>query len=118
MTGWGFRDRMGEISTGRYKMICEWRNIRKYKKRILLRFLIVHFTVSVSVTILPCGMVNTLGLVEESRLLEIKQSVKELFYYNIWFEVWISIVCIILIGYMIRFPREDTIVTLKVRMDN
>ena len=105
------------------------------KKQILLRFLIFLFTVSVSVTVLPCGMVNALGLfgevkssavtedrdaekAEESRLLEIKQSVKGLFYYNIWFEVWISIVCIILIEYMIRLPREDTIVTLKVRMDN
>ena len=105
------------------------------KKQILQRFLIFLFTVSVSVTVLPCGMINILGLfgevkssavtedrdaekTEERRLSEIKHSVRGPFYYNIWFEVWIGIVCAVLIGYMIHLPGEDTIVTLKVRMDH
>lgn len=105
------------------------------KKKVLLRLLLFLFTVSVSVTVIPCGIVNTPGLfgevrsstvtedrgaekAEASRVSVKRNLVKGPFYYNIWFEIWICIICMIFVRYMIHLPREDTIVTLKVRMDD
>lgn len=105
------------------------------KKRWLLRLFILLFSVSVSATVLPSGIVNVYGLfgeitssavmedkdsevVDERQNYELTKQVKGINIYNIWFEVWICIICMIFIAYMIRLPRGDTIVSLKVRMDD
>jgi hypothetical protein len=89
----------------------------------------------VSTTAIPCGIIYTIGLFGEvisSTVTEDKETekadVRQIFVksqqtmgeniYNIWYEVWICIICLILIFYMFRLPREDTMVTLKVRMDD
>lgn len=94
------------------------------------------FTISVSFTIIPCGIVNSYGLfgevvhsvMTEDKGQEItdiesknyikKQKVKGVNIINIWFEILIAMVCMIFWEYIIRLPRGDTIVTLKVRMDH
>ncbi len=100
-----------------------------------MRLLIFLFTVSVSVTVLPCGIINSYGLFgeitsstitddkdseisDESRVFEIKNQTKGINIINIWFEIRIFIVCMIFAEYILRLPRGDTIVTLKVRMDD
>ncbi|MBQ8981984.1 MAG: hypothetical protein IJ079_00195 [Lachnospiraceae bacterium] len=105
------------------------------KKRWLLRLLILLFSVSVSATVLPSGIANVYGLfgeitssavieekdseiVDERQIYELDKKVKGINVYNISFEVWICIICMIFIAYMIRLPRGDTIVSLKVRMDD
>jgi hypothetical protein len=107
----------------------------KNKQQWLIRLLILLFTVSVSTTVIPCGIINTIGLfgeVESSTVTEDKETeianVRQIFVkrqqtkgeniYNIWYEIWVCMTCMILIFYMFRLPREDTIVTLKVRMDD
>jgi hypothetical protein len=107
----------------------------KNKKQWLIRLLIFLFTISVSTAVIPCGMINTIGLfgeVKASTVTEDKETekanVRQIFVekqqtkgkniYNIWYEVWVCIICIILIFYRFRLPRGDTIVTLKVRMDD
>ena len=101
----------------------------KEKKQWLIRLFIILFSVSVSVAVLPCGIINTHGLFgeitsstitsdddnssfQESRVLENRKQIKGINIYNIWFEV------LIYIQYIFRLPREDTIITFKVRMDN
>ena len=46
------------------------------------------------------------------------KQIKGINIYNIWFEVLICVICMIYIQYIFRLPREDTIITFKVRMDN
>jgi hypothetical protein len=115
----------------KYKRRPEMKN----KKQWFIRLLILLFTVSVSTTVIPCGIINTIGLfgeVKSSVVTEDKETekanVSQRFVkrqqakgeniYNIWYEVWVCIICMILIFYMLRLPRGDTIVTLKVRMDD
>lgn len=105
------------------------------KKRWLLRLFILLFSISVSSTVLPSGIVNVYGLfgeitsssvtedkdseiVDERQINELAKQVKGINIYNIWFEVWVCIICMIFIAYMIRLPSGDTIVSLKVRMDD
>jgi CO dehydrogenase/acetyl-CoA synthase beta subunit len=105
------------------------------KKRWLLRLFIFLFSASVSVAVLPIGIVNAYGLfgevtssfvtedkdseiVNERQIYELKKQVKGINIYNIWFEVWVCIMCMIFVAYMVRLPRGDTIVSLKVRMDD
>lgn len=107
----------------------------KNKKQWLIRLLTLLFMFSVSTTVIPCGIINTIGLFGEvisSAVTEDKETEKadlrQIFVkrqhtrgeniYNIRYEVCICIICLILIFYMFRLPREDTIVTLKVRMDD
>jgi hypothetical protein len=116
-------------------MKYKWRLEMKNKKQWLIRLLILLFTVSVSTTAIPCGIINIIGLfgeVKSSTVTEDKetekanvrwvfvkrQQTKGETIYNIWYEVWVCIICMIFIFYVFRLPREDTIVTLKVRMDN
>jgi hypothetical protein len=113
----------------------KWRLEMKNKKQLLIRLLILLFMFSVSTTVISCGIINTIGLFGEvisSTVTEDKETekadVRQIFVksqytrgeniYNIWYEVWICTICLILIFYMFRLPREDTIVTLKVRMDD
>lgn len=107
----------------------------KKNKQWLLNLLILLFTVSVSVTVLPCGVILAYGLfgevtsstVVEDRDVEIsdesqvfvrRKQVKGINIYNIWFEILMGVVCMIFVEYGLRLPRGDTIVTLKIRMDN
>lgn len=107
----------------------------KDKKHLYIRILIILFSVSVSVTVLPCGIINTYGFFGEissstitrdelstafqvSHVFERKHQIKGINIYNIWFEVWMYIICMVFIQYMVRLPRGDTIITFKVRMDN
>ncbi len=91
---------------------------------------------SVSVVIHPCGIINVHGLFgevttyvvvkdEEQEVVIIKdvdhkkvQTIKGLNILNIWFEILIMVVCISFCANLIQLPREDTTVTLKVRMDD
>lgn len=105
------------------------------KHRFLLRLFILLFTVSVSVTVIPCNSINIIGLfgeiksstvTEDNQLHEAieKQAYIKSHKYkgtniiNTWYELWCSIVCMIFIKYLSRLPRGDTIITFKVRMDN
>ena len=110
--------------------------LKKYRKdQVLLRLLIFLFAGSISVAVIPCGIVNTPGLfgevrsqtvtedkdaemAEESRISVKKPLATGLFYYNSWFEIWICILCMIFEAYIFCLPRGDTIVAWKVRMDD
>lgn len=106
---------------------------RKYWK-IYLFF--VLFTISVSVTVLPCviffvhglfGEITTFAITKDedqeigiakSRCHENIRQTKGINNINSWFEIRMSVIYICLLANLIRLPRGDTIVTLKVRMDN
>ena len=104
------------------------------KRAWIIRLLIILFTVSISFAIVPCGVVNVygaLGEVYSSGTIEAEketQLVKEevsnvrkekgINIYNVWFALCVMVLCISYVDYAIRLPRGDTIVTLKVRMDN
>lgn len=106
------------------------------KKYWILRLFFVLFTISVSVAILPCGIINVHSLFgeitahvivkdKEQEIISIKdagckkvQTAKGINILNIWFELLIIVVCITFCANLIKLPRGDTIVTLKVRMDN
>lgn len=105
------------------------------KKQWIIRLFIILFSISVSVTVLPCGIINIHGLFgevttftvtndedksyfQESHVFENRKQITGINIYNIWFEIWICIIFMIYIQYMFRLPREDTIITFKVRMDN
>lgn len=108
-------------------------NKRKY---LVTRLLFVLFIMSVSVAILPCGIINVHGLfgevttctVIEDKEQEIvnfksiehekKRTAKGVNTFNIWFEFLIAVVCISLYANLENLPRGDTIVTLKVRLDD
>lgn len=106
------------------------------RKYWIIRLFFVLFTISVSVTIFPCGIVLVRGLFGEittfvitkdedqeigivkSRCHEKIRQTKGINNINNWFEIWMAVVYICLLANLIRLPRGDTIVTLKVRMDN
>lgn len=106
------------------------------KKYWIFRLFFVLFTMSVSVAILPCGIINVHGLFgevttyvvvedKEQEIVSIKdvdnikvKTVKGINILNIWFELLIIVVCISFCANLIKLPRGDTIVTLKVRMDD
>ena len=107
----------------------------KNKQRII-RLFIFWFTMSVSFTVVPCGIINVHGLFGEiisSVATEDKDGekfeLKSVYYekickakginiINVWFEILIAIVSISFCAHLVKLPRGDTIVTLKVRMDN
>lgn len=104
-------------------------------KKIFTKLFILLFGLSISIAVIPCGLVNSYGLFGEvnssvvtqtkqagteevSVLSEKHSSIRGECIYNIWLEIAVIIICFILISYMLRLPRGETIVTLKVRMDN
>ena len=104
-------------------------------RHFFMRLFILFFTASISVTILPCNSVYSLGLfgeVKSSTVIEDNKFQEELEkqvctkirkykginIINIWYELWCSIICMIFALYIGKLPRGDTIITLKVRMDN
>ena len=106
-----------------------------YKNPLFLRWFIFLFTVSVSVTMIPGSSIYVLGLfgeIKSSTVTEdndFEQESKRQVYtnpqkykgtniINIWYELWCIIVYMIFIMYKDKLPRGDTIVTLRVRMDN
>ena len=106
------------------------------KKYWILRLFFVLFIISVSVAILPYGIINVHGLFgeitahvivedKEQEIISIKnadykkvQTANGVNILNIWFELLITVICISFCDNLIKLPRGDTIVTLKVRMDN
>lgn len=105
------------------------------KHSFFVRLFILLFTVSVSVTIIPCNSIYTLGLFGEVKSSTVSEDSnflgeldkqdytksckhKGINIINIWYELWCSIVCMIFIMYLSRLPRGDTLITFKVRMDN
>jgi hypothetical protein len=100
------------------------------------RLFLVFFTISVSVSVLPCGIINVRGLFgeentstvvedKEQEIVNIKsinhkkvQVTKGENILNVWFEILIEVICISFCANLVKLPRKDTIVTLKVRMDN
>ena len=106
------------------------------KKYWILRLFFALFTISVSVAILPCEIINIHGFFgevtthvivedEEQEIISIKdvghkkvQTVKSANIFNIWFELLIAVVCVSFCANFIKLPQGDTIVTLKVRMDD
>lgn len=107
----------------------------KDRHRLIARLFVLFFSVSVSVAVLPCGIINTHGLfgeitssvvtdgeeesaIQESRIYEKQKQISGINIYNKWLEIWICIVVMAFIQYIYSLPRGETIVTLKVRMDN
>ena len=106
------------------------------RKNWIVSLFVILFTVSISVVVIPCGIANTHGLfgeitastVTEDKEREIEniksqyritiQAIKGINIFNIWFELMGFVICICCIAYLLKLPREDTIVTLKVRMDD
>ena len=106
------------------------------RKNIIIKLFIILFSISVSITVIPCGLINTYGLFGEIKSTTVtsdEHSGKEELsvisehshstkkgenIYNIWLEIAITITYMIFTLYIFRLPRGDTIVTLKVRMDN
>ena len=106
----------------------------KNENHWMMRLFILLFSISVSVAIIPCGVVNVYGALgevyasvtieaeKETQLVkeEVSKARKEkgINVYNIWFIFCVTVLYIAFVEYPIQLPREDTIVSLKVRMDN
>lgn len=105
------------------------------KSKFILRLFIVLFTVSVSATVIPSEIINIYGLFGEVKsstatrengknteeitsVFEKSGIAKGINIYNEWFEIAIIIIFLIFSLYMVKLPKRDTIVTLKVRMNN
>lgn len=106
------------------------------RKHWIIRLFLVFFTLSVSVTVIPCGVINAYGLFgettvsfigedkdktiinETAKTINKNQKIKGINILNIWFELFVIVICSRFIGYLIKLSRGDTIVTLKVRMDS
>lgn len=106
------------------------------RKHWAIRLFLVFFTISVSVAVIPCGIINVRGLFgeivtsaaaedKEQETVNIKsiihekvQAVKGVNIFNVWFEILTAIICISFCADLIKLPRGETIVTLKVRMDH
>lgn len=103
------------------------------KKHWLIRLFIIFFSISVSVAIVPCGIVNVYGSLGEiySTTIEVENEVEQIKaksfkiqkekginIFNVWFILYVFVLYISFIEYMIQLPRGDTIITLKVRMDH
>ena len=109
---------------------------RDVLKHWILRLFLGLFTISVSAAILPCGIINVHGLFgevtahvivedKEQEIINVKnaghekvQPVKGINLFNIWFELLMTVTCIGFCANLRKLPRGDTIVTLKVRMDD
>ena len=105
------------------------------KSQIILHWFILLFTVSVSVTAIPgCvdlvlglfGEVKSSTITEDDNFLEESAQQSRIDFHkhrginiiNIWYELLYGIIFMIFIMYKDKLPREDTIVTLKIRMDD
>ena len=105
------------------------------RNRITLLYIWL-FTVSISMTVIPSGIINTYGLLGEIKaavICENRSAVKHLIearkltekmhrkgvnVYNYWFISLMIILYIRFSSYVFRLPPSNTIVSLKVRLDN
>lgn len=106
----------------------------KRENHWMMRLFIMLFSISVSVAIIPCGIINVYGALGEVYSSVTIEAEKETQYgkeevskvkkekgvnaYNVWFILCVTVLYIAFVEYVIRLPRGDTIVSLKVRMDN
>lgn len=105
------------------------------KSRFILRLFIMLFTLSISTTVIPSEVINIYGLfgevksstntgengknTEEIRSTFEKDSfTKGINIYNMWFGIAVIIIFLIFTSYVFRLPKRDTVVTLKVRMND
>lgn len=106
------------------------------KKYWVLRLFFLFFVISTSVAVLPCGSIIVHGLFGEvitsiaadnkaQEIVNIKsinhekiQPAKGINIFNVWFEILIAVVWIRFHANLTKLPRGNTIVTLKIRMDN
>lgn len=106
------------------------------RKYWVTRLLFVFFIVSVSTAVLPYGIINVHGLFgelttytvigdQEEEIVNIRsvehkknRTAKGINIFNNWFEFLTAVVCISFYANLENLPRGDTIVTLKVRMDD
>ncbi len=78
----------------------------KDRHKLITRLFIILFSVSVSVTVIPCGTINTHGLfgetissvitdyeeetaIQESHVYEKRKQISGINIYNKWLEIWI-----------------------------
>jgi hypothetical protein len=102
-------------------------------KSLLMRLFIVFFTVSISATIIPSGIVISQGLfgevkcvvVEKSEIekeqhnLQLKHKVKATVQaFNIWLLIIIAILVLSFKIHSEKAPPHQTLVSTRVRMDN
>lgn len=105
------------------------------KNPIVLRWFVLLFTASVSVTVIPGSVYLVLGLFGEVKSSTITDEgnfheesaqqahtehhkQKGINIINIWYELLYGVIFMIFTIYKDKLPRGDTIVTLKVRMDD
>lgn len=106
------------------------------KKYWIMRLFLAIFTLSVSVTVIPCGIINAHGLfgevvasaitedkdqtmaIETAKSVRKLQQVKGMNIFYPWFEFLMAVQCICFLANLAKLPQEDTIITLKVRMNN
>lgn len=104
------------------------------KKKFLVRLFLLLFTVSISTSVLPGAMVQARGLFGEvtASAAQEQEQVAEHSYrqqirpqqskgcniYNLWFLLSVGVVWICRRAHLCKLPREDTIIGLKVRMNN
>lgn len=106
------------------------------KKTIMIKVIILLFTLSVSSAVIPCNIINVYGLfgelqsftvndnneveISEINTVKITQSlrIKGQNVINVWFAVLMLVVFTQALIYSIGLPHQNTVVTLKVRMDN
>lgn len=106
-----------------------------HKNKMFCKLFSIFFTLSVSLTVIPCGLINIHGLFGELKstiVTEDGQTGKEELasiakqrlcvsgenIYNIWFVLSVIVTYLIFDLYRLKLPQEKTIVTLKVRMDD
>lgn len=105
------------------------------KENFLLRLFLIFFTVSVSAAVIPCGIVTAYGLFGEARTSVVTEdgsagaeevapvvksirAARQARLYPVWLVADVLILCRIHPARGMRLPDRDTLVALKVRMND
>ena len=105
------------------------------KENFLLRLFLIFFTVSVSAAVIPCGIVTAYGLFGEARtsvvtedgragteevvsVVKLVRAVRQARLYSVWLMADVLILSRIHATRGMRLPGRDTLVALKVRMND
>ena len=105
------------------------------KENFLLRRFLIFFTLSVSVAVIPCGIVTAYGIFGEARTFVVTEegsagaeevapvvksarAVRQARLYPVWLLVDVLILCRIHPACGMRLPDSDTLVAIKVRMND
>lgn len=106
------------------------------KKQLVVKTMILLFTVSVSVAAVPGTGIHSYGLFGEIKTISINDNNKEvvisaiphsiksankvisLNVFNIWFEIVIAIILLKYTMFWVKLPCFKTIVSMKVRMND